>query len=502
MSSTRKSERQATSDNTKRLKQDAGGEGGKLWGGRFSGVTDPVMEQFNASIQYDKRMWKEDLAGSKAYIKGLQKIGIVSKEECTLISKGLNDIEKEWQEGTFEIKAGDEDIHTAHERRLMELIGSAAGKLHTGRSRNDQVATDMRLWLMNDIKQVREKLVQLIQVNADRAEKDVNAIFPGYTHLQRAQPIRFSQWLLSHTFPLLRDLQRLDEMVERCAEMPLGSGALAGHPFGIDREALAAELGFLRPTPNSLDATGGRDFIVEYQMWASLTMVHLSRWAEDLSMYSSKEFGFVTLSDAYSTGSSLMPQKKNPDSLELIRGRSGRVFGNCAGFLMTMKGLPSTYNKDLQEDKESLFDCADTMHSVLQIASGVMYTLKINPQAMRAALSTDMLATDLAYYLTRKAVPFREAHKLAGKAVAMAEEKDCALEDLTTNDYKSIHPKFDDDVAKVWDFENSTDQYTATGGTAKTAGTSSGARIPRRIDAVCLLPHMPRIFRAVHFASF
>eukprot|EP00038_Savillea_parva_P008263 m.175798 g.175798 ORF g.175798 m.175798 type:complete len:470 (+) comp14054_c0_seq1:2280-3689(+) len=446
-----------------------GGEGAKLWGGRFSGKTDPIMEQFNASIAYDKRMWKEDIAGSVAYVKGLAKISIVTEAERDAIIEGLGKVAEEWRAGIFEIKPGDEDIHTANERRLTELIGEPAGKLHTGRSRNDQVATDMRLWLMAEIDTLRAKLAELIHVNVQRAEADIDAVFPGYTHLQRAQPIRWSQWIMSHTWPLIRDFERLGEIKARTSEMPLGSGALAGHPFGIDRVALAADLGFDRPSPNSLDATAGRDFVAEFLMWASLTTVHLSKWAEDLSMYASKEFGFVQLSDAYSTGSSLMPQKKNPDSLELIRGRAGRVFGNCAGFLMTLKGLPSTYNKDLQEDKEAMFDVADTLDSVVPIAAGVMSTLTINKDRMRGALSMDMLATDLAYYLTRKQVPFRTAHGLAGKAVAMAESKGCSLADLTLADYQTIHPAFEKDVADVWNFENSTDQYTAPGGTARSA---------------------------------
>jgi len=443
---------------------------GKLWGGRFSGKTDPVMEQFNASIGFDKRMWKQDVNGSKAYVRGTCKIGIVTEKERDDILTGLDVIAEEWKAGKFEIKAGDEDIHTANERRLTELIGpNTAGKLHTGRSRNDQVATDMRMWLLEAIDEIAGYLKTLIGVHIERAEADIDILFPGYTHLQRAQPIRWSHWIMSHAWAMFRDLERLQEIRERTAELPLGSGALAGHPFGIDRDALAAELGFNRPTPNSLDAVGGRDFVAEFLMWASLTTIHMSKWAEDLSMYASKEFGYVLLSDAYSTGSSLMPQKKNPDSLELIRGRSGRVFGNCAGFLMTLKGLPSTYNKDLQEDKEAMFDVFETMKAVTQIAAGVMSTLNVQEDAMRAALSMDMLATDLAYYLTRKQVPFREAHGLAGKAVALAEQKNCPISELSLVDYKTIHPSFEEDVKNVWDYEKSTNQYTAIGGTAKSA---------------------------------
>jgi len=446
-----------------------GEEGNKLWGGRFTGATDPVMEQFNASISYDKRMWKQDIDGSKAYVQAIQKIGIVSAEECASILEGLGTIAGEWEAGKFEIKAGDEDIHTANERRLKELIGTAAGKLHTGRSRNDQVATDMRLWLLAEVDSLAEKMKAFLGACIERAAKEIDVLFPGYTHLQRAQPIRWSHWILSHTWAIFRDLDRLKDLKKRISIMPLGSGALAGHPFGVDRDFLAKELGFAAASGNSLDAVGGRDFITEFMFFGTMCMLNLSKWAEDLSMYSSKEFGFILLSDAYSTGSSLMPQKKNPDSLELIRGRTGRVFGNCAGFMMTCKGLPSTYNKDLQEDKEAMFDVADTLSSVIQIATGVISTLRIQEETMKAALSLDMLATDLAYYLVRKQVPFREAHGLAGQAVALAEEKKCSLKDLTVADYKGIHAQFEDDVVETWDFEHSVDQYSATGGTARVA---------------------------------
>lgn len=378
-------------------------------------------------------------------------------------------MEAEWREGKFEIKPGDEDIHTANERRLKELIGPTAGKLHTGRSRNDQVATDMRLWLMAETDKLMEHVKSFIAASVARAEREVDVLFPGYTHLQRAQPIRWSHWILSHAWALQQDMVRLEELKKRAAESPLGSGALAGHPFGIDRDFLAAELGFEKPTGNSLFAVGGRDFVLEFLFWGSMTTLHLSKWAEDLSNYCSKEFGFITLSDAYATGSSLMPQKKNPDSLELIRGRAGRTFGNLAGFMMTVKGLPSTYNKDLQEDKEKMFDVADTLSSVLQIATGVISTLNVQADTMRAALSLDMLATDLAYYLVRKGVPFREAHHKAGEAVSMAEKKGCSLSELTVEDYASIHAEFTADVVDIWNFEHSVEQYTAKGGTAKSA---------------------------------
>ncbi|KAK6166579.1 hypothetical protein SNE40_023235 [Patella caerulea] len=444
-----------------------GPEGDKLWGGRFTGGTDPIMEKFNASISYDKRMWKADIEGSQAYVKAIEKVGLVTSEERQSIYDGLSTIKKEWESGNFVIKAGDEDIHTANERRLKELIGTAAGKLHTGRSRNDQVATDMRLWLKDSLKTLTNLISQFISVFIKRASVEIEVLMPGYTHLQRAQPIRWSHWLLSYAWMLQRDLQRYDELSKRTAILPLGSGALAGNPFGVDRGFLARELNLLDVTGNSLDAVSDRDFIVEFLFVSSLLSTHLSRWAEDLILYCTKEFSFITLSDAYSTGSSLMPQKKNADSLELIRGKSGRLFGNCAGFMMTLKGVPSTYNKDLQEDKTAMFDTYDTLTGIIQVAIGALSTLTIHPDAMTAALSPDMLATDLAYYLVRKGVPFREAHGLAGGCVALAEKKGCPMPKLTVEDFKTIHPLFDADVNLVWNYQNSVDQYTATGGTAK-----------------------------------
>ncbi|RVE64041.1 hypothetical protein OJAV_G00142220 [Oryzias javanicus] len=444
-------------------------EGNKLWGGRFVGDTDPIMEKFNASIGYDQRMWDADIRGSKAYVKALEKAQLVSSEEMEQILRGMDQISEEWSKGNFVIKPGDEDIHTANERRLKELIGAPAGKLHTGRSRNDQVVTDMRLWMRDAITTLTEHSLQLISTMVERASVEIDALFPGYTHMQRAQPIRWSHWILSHSVALSRDVDRLQEIKKRVNVLPLGSGAIAGTPLNIDRELLRKELGFDSISLNSMDATGQRDFVVEFLFWASLCLTHLSKMAEDLMLYSTKEFSFLTLSDAYSTGSSLMPQKKNADSLELIRSKAGRVFGRCAGFMMTLKGLPSTYNKDLQEDKEAMFECFDTVQAVLQVTTGVMSTLKINQNVMEAALSPDMLATDLAYYLVRKGVPFREAHGLSGKAVFKAESKNISLNQLTSEDLSNVSPLFGSDVSSVWDYSSSVEQYSAPGGTAKTS---------------------------------
>ncbi|XP_054611981.1 argininosuccinate lyase [Dunckerocampus dactyliophorus] len=444
-------------------------EGSKLWGGRFVGATDPVMERFNASIAYDQRMWDADVRGSKAYVKALERAKLVTTEERTQILQGLDQISEEWTKGVFVIKADDEDIHTANERRLKELIGTAAGKLHTGRSRNDQVVTDMRLWLRDAISTLMDSALLLISTMVERAAAEMDVLFPGYTHMQRAQPIRWSHWILSYAVALRRDVERLQEIKRRVNVLPLGSGAIAGTPFNIDRELLRKELSFDEISLNSMDATAQRDFVVEFLFWASLCLTHLSKMAEDLLLYSTKEFSFVTLSDAYSTGSSLMPQKKNADSLELIRSKAGRVFGRCAGFMMTLKGLPSSYNKDLQEDKEAMFDCYDSVHAVLQVTTGVISTLKINVSVMEAALSADMLATDLAYYLVRKGVAFRDAHALSGKVVFTAESRNITLTQLTLEDLAAISPLFESDVASVWDYGSSVEQYSATGGTARSS---------------------------------
>ncbi|XP_062867408.1 argininosuccinate lyase isoform X2 [Trichomycterus rosablanca] len=430
------------------------------------------MEKFNASIAYDQRMWDADIRGSKAYVKALHKAKLVTQEEMKQIQEGLTKVYGEWSSGTFQIKPGDEDIHTANERRLKELIGEAAGKLHTGRSRNDQVVTDMRIWLRDSITTLKGNAIELLNTMVERAAAEIDFLFPGYTHMQRAQPIRWSHWILSHAVALSRDVEQLEEIGRRVNVLPLGSGAIAGNPFNIDRELLQKELDFDGISINSMDATGQRDFVAEFLFWGSMCLMHLSRMAEDLLLYSTKEFSFISLSDAYSTGSSLMPQKKNADSLELIRSKAGRVFGRCAGFLMTLKGLPSTYNKDLQEDKEAMFDTYDTLHAVLQVATGVMSTLEVNQKVMEAALSPDMLATDLAYYLVRKGMPFREAHSCSGKAVYLAESKGIQLNQLTVDDLRTASPLFDSDVSSVWDYQSSVEQYSAHGGTAKSSVTA------------------------------
>ena len=446
---------------------EATGEKKKLWGGRFSEDIDPLMEKFNESLSFDRRMAQEDIRGSKGYARALAKTGIITDAERDQLVEGLGKVAEEWAADAFVVKSGDEDIHTANERRLGELIGSVAGKLHTGRSRNDQVATDTRMWLRAQLLLLRGYLRELIAVAVDRAEREVDVVMPGFTHLQSAQTVRWSHWLLSHAAAWQRDDMRIADLMPRVNTLPLGSGALAGNPFGVDRRALADDLGFERVCPNSMDAVSDRDYVMETMFWASATMVHLSRWSEDLIIYSSGQFGMVKLSDAYSTGSSLMPQKKNPDALELLRGKAGRLMGILTGFMAVMKGAPTTYNKDFQEAWEGLFDTVDTMSDCLQIASGCLATLKIDPEAMRRGLSADMLATDLAEYLVRKGVPFRETHHISGAAVKMAEDRGVALSDLTCEDLKPLCDAFEEDVAAVWSYEKSAESRDTEGGSSR-----------------------------------
>lgn len=443
----------------------------KLWGGRFTGATDPLMDLYNASLPYDQRMYEADLTGTKVYTQGLNQIGLITKDELSSIHEGLEEIRSEWASGKFIEKPGDEDIHTANERRLGEIIGKKiAGKVHTGRSRNDQVATDMRIYVREKLTELSRFLAGFIDTIIARAEKEIDVLMPGYTHLQRAQPIRWAHWLSSYATYFTEDYKRLQQILVRVNQSPLGAGALAGHPYGIDREFLAEGLGFNSVIGNSLTAVSDRDFVVETLFWSTLFMNHISRFSEDLIIYSTAEFGFIQLADAYSTGSSLMPQKKNPDSLELLRGKSGRVFGSLSGFLMSIKSIPSTYNKDMQEDKEPLFDAMTTVeHSVL-IATGVISTLSINKERMEGALTMDMLATDLADYLVRKGVPFRETHHISGECVRSAEEfKLSGIDQLSFEQLKNIDERFDEDVKDVFNFEVSVERRTATGGTAKSA---------------------------------
>jgi argininosuccinate lyase len=440
-----------------------------LWGGRFRTATDAVMRQFGDSIAFDQRLYDADVRGSIVYAGALMRAGLISAAECDQLVTGLERVCAEFESGTFALKLGDEDIHTAVERRLGELVGPVAGKLHTGRSRNDQVATDLRLYMLGEMTALGEALVGLQTVIVEKAESHLDVIMPGYTHLQQAQPVLFSHWLMSYFWKLQRDRDRLVGVIERSSVLPLGAGALAGNPLGIDRQALAAELGFAGVTQNSVDAVSDRDFLVEFLAWAALVQVHLSRLAEDLIIWSSREYGFVELDDAYATGSSLMPQKKNPDSLELMRGKSGRVIGHLAGLLIVLKGVPSAYNKDLQEDKEAVFDVIDTLSLELPVAAGVIRTLKLNDRAMTAALDDAILASDLADYLVRRGIPFRQSHHLVGKAVQQAEDRGLNLKELDLAEYQAIHSVFERDLFEVFSFERSVEAREVEGGTAPVA---------------------------------
>ena len=440
-----------------------------LWGGRFTAATDELMTRFNDSIGFDRRLYAADVRGSVVYAGALARAGLVTDGERDQLVDGLERVRAEFDAGDLAILPGDEDIHTAVERRLGELVGPVAGKLHTGRSRNDQVATDLRLYLLDEMASLDGMVVGLQEAIVRKAEMHLDVIMPGYTHLQQAQPVLFSHWLMSYFWKFQRDRERLADVARRTSVLPLGAGALAGNPFDVDRQAMAVELGFAAVAENSMDVVSDRDYAVEFLAWAGLVQIHLSNLAEDVILWASREFGFVRVDDAYSTGSSLMPQKRNPDSLELMRGKSGRMVGHLVGLMTVLKGLPSGYNKDLQEDKEAVFDAVDTLALELPIAAGVVGTLKVNGARMHAALDDMLLATDLADYLVREGVPFRQSHHLVGQVVRRAEELDAPLGGLTLADYQAIHPAFAEDVYEVFDFCRSVEARDVEGGTASTA---------------------------------
>jgi len=440
-----------------------------MWGGCFSAPTDKAMRRFNDSIAFDQRLFAVDVRGSIAWASALQRAGLLTTPEHDAIVAGLEKVAQEFAAGTFATAAGDEDIHTAVERRLGELAGEVAGKLHTGRSRNDQVATDMRLYMLETTASLETALLSVQSAVIDRAGQHLDVLMPGYTHMQPAQPVLFAHWLLSYFWKLQRDRERLVDVRRRTSVCPLGAGALAGTPFAIDRAALARELGFAVVSPNSIDAVADRDYLVEFLSWAALLQTHLSALAEDLVIWSTREFGFVQLDERYSTGSSLMPQKRNPDSMELLRGKSGRMAGHLMALLTVLKGLPSGYNKDLQEDKEGTFDAIDTLLVELAVAEGVVRTLRVNAAAMEGALDDAMLSTDIADYLVLKGIPFRTAHGLVGQVVKRAEALGVTLRALPIAEYRAVHAAFGEDVYQVIDPRRSVSARTAEGGTAPSA---------------------------------
>ncbi|GAA2831726.1 argininosuccinate lyase [Aminobacter aminovorans] len=440
----------------------------QMWGGRFASGPAAIMEAINASIGFDKKLYAQDIRGSVAHSVMLAETGIISADDQQKIAHGLNTILREIEEGKFAFSTRLEDIHMNVESRLAELIGPSAGRLHTARSRNDQVAVDFRLWVKDEFHRVAAALKGLIAAFLERAEQHASTVMPGFTHLQTAQPVTFGHHCMAYVEMFARDLSRVRDAVERMNESPLGAAALAGTGFPIDRFQTAKALGFREPTRNSLDSVSDRDYALEFLSIAAICATHLSRLAEEIVIWSTPQFGFVRLSDSYSTGSSIMPQKKNPDAAELVRAKTGRVNGHLIGLLTVMKGLPLTYSKDMQEDKEAVFDAAETLDLMLAAMTGMVGDMTINEQAMKkAAGSGYSTATDLADWLVRTlGMPFREAHHVTGRAVALAESKKVGLEKLALEDLKSIHDGITDDIFSVLSVQNSVKSRTSFGGTA------------------------------------
>lgn len=440
----------------------------QMWGGRFSAGPAEIMEQINASIDFDRRLFAQDIAGSKAHAAMLATQGVLSEADVAEITRGLDLVLGEIQDGTFTFSRALEDIHMNVEARLRELIGEPAGRLHTGRSRNDQVATDIRLWLREMIDGLDLALAELQRALVDQAETYADTVMPGYTHLQTAQPVTFGHHLLAYVEMTGRDRSRLADCRRRLNESPLGAAALAGTSFPIDRQATATSLGFDRPTANSMDSVASRDFAMEFLAAGSILAVHLSRLAEEIVIWASDRFQFVRLSDAFSTGSSIMPQKRNPDAAELVRGKAGRVIGGFISLTTMMKGLPMTYGKDMQEDKEPLFDAVDTLSLLIQATAGMVADMQARPDEMRAALRNGFpTATDLADWLVRAAgTPFRDAHHITGSVVALAEQKGVDLADLTLQDLQGVDPRLTEDVFSVLSVDASVASRTSFGGTA------------------------------------
>ncbi|NPA26397.1 MAG: argininosuccinate lyase [Chloroflexi bacterium] len=417
-----------------------------LWGGRFRQGPDPRFWALNASLAVDQRLGRYDARASRAWAQALGRAGVLTPSEVEALTQGLARIEAEFAQGTFPFAESDEDIHTAIERRLKELVGEPALKLHTGRSRNDQVVTAFRLWMREAIDVLAHDVRDLMQALLTRAEADQNVLVPGYTHLQQAQPILLAHLWMAHFWAFARDRERLADTRARVNVLPLGSGALAGTTLPIDRAALAHALGFAAPTPNSWDAVADRDFAAEFLFVAALIGVHLSRLAEQIILFNTREFGFITLDDRFSTGSSLMPQKKNPDGFELARGKAGTLIGLLTGLLATLKGLPSAYDKDLQEDKDAVFRAFDTLHRLLPVVADSLRTLHVHADRTAQALDPATLATDLADYLVERGVPFREAHRLVGQLVQRAEALGVGLHELPLHELQAVHPAFQADV--------------------------------------------------------
>ncbi|MEO5334028.1 MAG: argininosuccinate lyase [Magnetococcus sp. YQC-5] len=439
----------------------------KLWGGRFSQPTNLFMESFSASIGYDHRLFRQDIRGSMAHCRMLARQGIITKEEAVAILEGLAEVHTELKEGRLPLNDAMEDIHMLVESRLKELIGPVAGKLHTARSRNDQVATDLRLWLREETDAIREEIRTLIHTLLKLASDHVETIMPGFTHLQNAQPVTLGHHLMAYVEMLKRDRERFAEVRKRINQLPLGSAALAGTPYPIDRESVAGELGFEGLCLNSLDAVADRDFVIETAAASALVMMHLSRLSEELILWSSPAFGFVELSDGFATGSSIMPQKKNPDAPELVRGKTGRVTGHLVGLLTLMKGLPLSYNRDMQEDKEAIFDVVDTVRDCLTVFAKMLPEIRVDRKVMTLAAGKGYTtATDLADYLGQKGVPFREAHEISGSLVRLCVETGRTLEQLTLEEMQAKDGRIQADVFAILTVSASVNARKGVGGTA------------------------------------
>jgi argininosuccinate lyase len=440
----------------------------KPWGGRFSGATDPTVERFSASIHFDRVLARHDIRGSRAQANMLGNAGLISAEDVAALIGGLDVIAKELEDGSFPFDPALEDIHMNIEMRLRDHLGPVAGKLHTGRSRNDQIATDLTLFLREVTLATQRGLLELRGVLVERAREHLDTILPGYTHLQRAQPVRLAHHWLAHVEALGRDASRFRDAHARLERCPLGAGALAGSTLPLRREDTAAALAFAGPTRNSMDTVASRDAALEYLASAAIAMVHLSRLAEELVLWSTAEFGFVELADAYSTGSSLMPQKKNPDVPEIVRGKTGRVIGNLVTLLTVLKGLPLTYNRDLQEDKEPLFDSVTTLRDCLEVMSGTLATLEVRVDRMAEAAADPMLlATDLAEILVQSGLPFRDAHEVVGQIVGHCTRKQIDLRSLSHADMQSFHQAFTAGADELLDLERSLESRSLVGGTAR-----------------------------------
>ncbi len=437
----------------------------KMWAGRTAGETDKLADDFNSSISFDSRMYRQDIRGSMAHAAMLGRTGIISETEADTLIDGLESILKDIDSGALDIDMSCEDIHMFVEQELTKRLGDVGKKLHTARSRNDQVALDTRMYLRDTVNEIIHMLKELITVITEKAGENKTVILPGYTHLQRAQPIVFAHHLLAYSMMLLRDTERFTESLRRINVSPIGSCALAGTTYATDRAFEAERLGFTSVCQNSIDGVSDRDFCVEFLSDCSMLMMHLSRFSEELILWSSWEFGFIELSDSYTTGSSIMPQKKNPDMAELIRGKTGRVYGDLMALLTTLKGLPLAYNKDMQEDKESIFDACDTVRLCLSVMTPMIKTMKVRADNMKKAASAGFInATDLADYLVRKGLPFRSAYKLSGQIVAKCIADGQLLETLPLSDYQSFSPLFSEDVYDAVDLENCVSRRISEGG--------------------------------------